>query len=140
MMSLLVASSFGMARYTVMSRRAMLASSTAIAASLSSAAGPAGASPAATSVTDSFVVNGQRQSAMRYVEADVGMKFQRTELTERLFAQAWPAEWPFPPAAFSRMDESDDASFYAAPRFVYHVDEVRAAAARRAQAAPQLAI
>ncbi len=28
-----------------------------------------------------------------------------------------------PPAFFARLDESDDAAFYAAPRFVLHIDE-----------------
>ena len=29
----------------------------------------------------------------------------------------------FPPGFFARLDESDDAAFYAAPRFVVHIDE-----------------
>ena len=33
-----------------------------------------------------------------------------------------------PPALFSRFDESDDAAFYAAPRFVVHIDEATIAA------------
>jgi len=34
----------------------------------------------------------------------------------------------FPPGFFARLDESDDASFYAAPRFVVHIDEATIAA------------
>ena len=29
----------------------------------------------------------------------------------------------FPPSFFARLDESDDAAFYAAPRFVVHIDD-----------------
>jgi len=34
----------------------------------------------------------------------------------------------FPPSLFERLDESDDAAFYAAPRFVVHIDEATIAA------------
>jgi SAM-dependent methyltransferase len=37
----------------------------------------------------------------------------------------------FPPAFFARLDESDDASFYAAPRFVVHIDDATIAALTR---------
>jgi SAM-dependent methyltransferase len=35
---------------------------------------------------------------------------------------------PFPPGFFARMDESDDALFYALPRFVVHIDDATIAA------------
>jgi len=69
----------------------------------------------------------------RFVEADVGMEFPKLELSDRLFedptgtrketGQAWPDEYPFPPAAFRRADENDDEEFYAMPRLCYHIDE-----------------
>ena len=34
----------------------------------------------------------------------------------------------FPPGFFARLDEADDAAFYAAPRFVVHIDEATIAA------------
>ena len=34
----------------------------------------------------------------------------------------------FPPTAFTRVDEGDDASFYAPPRLVTHIDEYAIAA------------
>mmetsp|Transcript_32433 Transcript_32433/g.80421 ORF Transcript_32433/g.80421 Transcript_32433/m.80421 type:complete len:300 (-) Transcript_32433:96-995(-) len=114
-----LAVSFARAGRLPLTRRAFMAGSSIVAASMSSQ--PAGASPGF--VTETLLVNGQRYNAQRFVEADVGMKFQRTELTDKLFAQAWPADWPFPPSAFSRLDESDDGDFYSSPRFVYHIDE-----------------
>ena len=62
----------------------------------------------------------------RYIEAEVGMAFPLNDLSERLFASngPWPEkEFPFPPQAFKRQDEDDDYSFYAMPRFCYHIDE-----------------
>ena len=61
----------------------------------------------------------------RFVEADVGMSFPLLDISERLYASngPWPAEYPFPPQAFKRQDESDDYSFYSMPRFCYHIDE-----------------
>mmetsp|Transcript_15695 Transcript_15695/g.28540 ORF Transcript_15695/g.28540 Transcript_15695/m.28540 type:complete len:336 (-) Transcript_15695:2448-3455(-) len=35
----------------------------------------------------------------------------------------WPEEPPFGGQDFQRADETDDGSFYAVPRFVYHIDE-----------------
>jgi SAM-dependent methyltransferase len=35
---------------------------------------------------------------------------------------------PFPPGFFARVDESDDALFYAVPRFVVHIDDATIAA------------
>ena len=63
--------------------------------------------------------------AQRFVEADVGMNFPLRDLTERLYASngPWPADYPFPPQAFKREDESDDYDFYLMPRFCYHIDE-----------------
>ena len=40
----------------------------------------------------------------------------------------WPPEPPFSKDDFSRMDETDDSSFYGVPRFVYHIDEGAVAA------------
>lgn len=37
-------------------------------------------------------------------------------------AAEYPAEWPFPPAAFARHDETNDAEFYSMPRLVKHID------------------
>jgi hypothetical protein len=97
-----------------------MAGTTAIAASMSSQATGSAGSPPGT-VTETIVQRGMRMSVQRFVEANVGMTFKREEVSDRLFAQDWPAEYPFPPAAFSRQDESDDQDFYSAPRFVYHV-------------------
>jgi SAM-dependent methyltransferase len=78
-------------------------------------------------------IMGQRVPVERFVEADVGMSFPKTELSERLFSdptgtkaetgKAWPDEFPFPPEAFRRQDDSDDADFYSMPRLCYHIDE-----------------
>ena len=35
----------------------------------------------------------------------------------------WPEEYPFKAEDFFRADSQDDGSFYAVPRFVYHIDE-----------------
>ena len=67
--------------------------------------------------------NGKEVFARRFVEADVGMTFPKVSLDEKLFAKPWPEEWPFPPQAFKRQDETDDGNFYAEPRLVYHIDE-----------------
>jgi hypothetical protein len=40
----------------------------------------------------------------------------------------WPEQWPFRAEDFLRYDEADDAAFYSAPRFVYHIDEGAVAA------------
>lgn len=40
-----------------------------------------------------------------------------------LTSPQWPEKWPFSPADFRRMDESDDAVFYDSPRLVYHIDD-----------------
>jgi len=37
--------------------------------------------------------------------------------------KTWPEEYPFKPENFFRADSQDDGSFYAIPRFVYHIDE-----------------
>jgi SAM-dependent methyltransferase len=41
------------------------------------------------------------------------------------------ADPDLPPALFARLDESDDAAFYAAPRFVVHIDDATIAALTR---------
>ena len=49
----------------------------------------------------------------------------------RLLAPStFPSAWPYSPSDFSRMDEANDASFYASPRVVTHIDS-RAIAALR---------
>lgn len=37
--------------------------------------------------------------------------------------QTWPEEWPFKPQDFDRSDPTNDKSFYAFPKLVYHIDE-----------------
>lgn len=84
-------------------------------------------------VNEVVEVQGEQVPVQRFIEADVGMSFPKVELSERLFSDptgtraqtglAWPEEYPFPPAAFRRQDESDDSDFYATPRFCYHIDE-----------------
>ncbi|MCB2080504.1 MAG: methyltransferase domain-containing protein [Novosphingobium sp.] len=41
-----------------------------------------------------------------------------------------PAQADFPPGAFDRIDDGDDAAFYAPPRLVTHIDEQAIAALR----------
>ncbi|XP_047055919.1 uncharacterized protein LOC124662076 [Lolium rigidum] len=50
----------------------------------------------------------------------------------------WPDEFPFKPDDFSRFDESSDAEFYSAPRFVTHIDDqaIRALTKYYSQALP----
>ena len=79
-------------------------------------------------VEETLVVDGQPMEVRRFVEAEVGMSFQKMELSERLFddpcgqksetGTTWPPDYPFPPPAFRRQDESDDADFYGFPRCV----------------------
>jgi hypothetical protein len=78
---------------------------------------------AAGFVDQAIEVGGQRATARRLVEADVGMTFKKVSLNDKLFTQPWPPEWPFSPRSFARQDESDDGDFYSQPRFVYHIDE-----------------
>jgi SAM-dependent methyltransferase len=42
-----------------------------------------------------------------------------------------PGDPAFPPDFFARLDESEDAAFYAAPRFVVHIDEATIGALTR---------
>jgi SAM-dependent methyltransferase len=42
--------------------------------------------------------------------------------------RTWPTVPPFTPENFLRADQGDDGSFYAIPRFVYHIDEAAVAA------------
>ena len=85
-------------------------------------------------INEVVTINGQMQTVQRFVEADVpGLEFSLTELTERIYedpcgtkketGKAWPDEFPFPEAAFRRLDESDDTDFYDTPRLCYHIDE-----------------
>lgn len=41
--------------------------------------------------------------------------------------KTWPETPPFSPEDFLRADQQDDGSFYAIPRFVYHIDEAAVA-------------
>ncbi|KAG8465677.1 hypothetical protein KFE25_002984 [Diacronema lutheri] len=43
----------------------------------------------------------------------------------------WSEGWPFSTSSFARVDESDDARFYAEPRLVYHVDDAAVRAIKR---------
>ena len=82
--------------------------------------------PACLGVMDEIVeVDGQQVPTSRFVDADVGMEFPKQELSEQLYgAQGpWPVEYPFPPEAFRRQDETDDGDFYSTPRLCYHIDE-----------------
>ncbi|KAK5136372.1 hypothetical protein LTR08_003498 [Meristemomyces frigidus] len=40
------------------------------------------------------------------------------------------ASWPYSPSDFTRQDESTDATFYSAPRFVTHIDDAAIASLR----------
>ena len=70
-------------------------------------------------------IDGQQVPVQRFVEADVGMTFPKLDISERLYSAngPWPAEYPFPPEAFRRQDETDDGDFYSMPRLCYHIDE-----------------
>ena len=83
----------------------------------------AGLSSGAEFAEELVNVNGFPMVAKRFVEADVGITFQKTSVDHKIFKQPWPQEYPFPPEAFRRQDENDDANFYAQPRLVYHIDE-----------------
>lgn len=51
-------------------------------------------------------------------------------VTNALKLYTFPNNWPYGPRSFARMDESDDARFYDAPRFVTHIDDGAIAAIR----------
>ena len=80
---------------------------------------------AVSSVNEVIEVGGEKIPTQRFVEADVGMTFQKMDISERLYAAngPWPVDYPFPPEAFRRQDETDDNDFYAMPRLCYHIDE-----------------
>ena len=70
-------------------------------------------------------IDGQQVPVQRFVEADVGMEFPKMDLSEKLYSAngPWPDDYPFPPEAFKRIDETDDGDFYSMPRLCYHIDE-----------------
>mmetsp|Transcript_51997 Transcript_51997/g.111168 ORF Transcript_51997/g.111168 Transcript_51997/m.111168 type:complete len:302 (-) Transcript_51997:278-1183(-) len=102
-------------------RRAALVTTAAGFASVTM--GGAGPARAAGYVDETVSLGGQQIAARRYLEADVGMRFPKTALDDKLFSKPWPEAWPFPPEAFRRQDETDDGDFYSTPRLVYHIDE-----------------
>jgi len=120
MLAVVCVSRFGVAALPLSLSRAPVRLS--LRALRSSAAAMAGTA-SGTVETAEFEVDGEIVRAERFVEADVGMTFSKASLDEKLFSRPWPDEWPFPPQAFRRQDESDDADFYAVPRFCYHIDE-----------------
>lgn len=55
-----------------------------------------------------------------------------TVAAERVLDEsAWPASFPLTDAHLARVDTTNDAHFYAQPRFVLHVDEAAVAALNR---------
>jgi len=48
---------------------------------------------------------------------------RNSRVTQALDGFDFPPEWPFLPEDFVRLDETDDTNFYAAPRFVQHIDD-----------------
>ena len=76
-------------------------------------------------VNEVVKVGGEMVPTERFVEADVGMRFPKFDISERLYAAngPWPDDFPFSPEAFKRQDEDDDADFYSIPRLCYHIDE-----------------
>jgi len=93
------------------------------------------------------VSNANENHNPRYIESEVQMKYgdgpdgnprYRGLLVRRFtgdstpwsfpvrpvrLVKEWPTEPPFKPEDFLRADQQDDGSFYAIPRFVYHIDE-----------------
>lgn len=57
-----------------------------------------------------------------------GFPREAVTVADVLAAPKWPAEWPYAARDFSRQDESQDARFYDAPRFCFHVDDAAVAA------------
>lgn len=54
---------------------------------------------------------------------DRGLDLQIRDITPLVFqGDEYPAAWPYTDQDMKRLDESDDASFYDAPRLVYHID------------------
>lgn len=52
-----------------------------------------------------------------------GLKLPITDITKSVFGLAeYPEDYPLTAKDMKRLDESDDSSFYDAPRLVYHID------------------
>ena len=58
----------------------------------------------------------------------VASSARRADVEAALRNIEWPEDPPFSPEDFRRYDESPDASFYAEPRFVTHIDDAAIAA------------
>ncbi len=123
------------------SRAKFLKAATFITATSSSFVG---ASDSACAVTDSDVTAAKNP---RYLDSEVQMKYgtgpdgnprTRGLLVRRFTGDStpfsfpvrpvslvkdWPEKAPFRQEDFLRADQQDDGSFYAIPRFVYHIDE-----------------
>jgi len=98
----------------VVPRRAVAASS---AAALLALPGAARAAVAA--------VDGDGSTVRPLPETGAFDVSRKEDISERIFgARDWPREPPWTARDFRRIDERDDATFYAAdePKFVYHVD------------------
>lgn len=97
-------------------RRAVAASSAAALLALPGAARAAAAVAA---------VNGDGSTVRPLAETRAFDVSRKEDISERIFgARDWPPEPPWTARDFRRIDERDDAQFYAAdePKFVYHVD------------------
>ena len=85
----------------------------------------------------------ERELEMKYAEDGEGNPRSRGMLVRRftgdstpysfpvkpvILVKEWPDDPPFSPEDFFRADQNDDASFYAVPRLVYHIDEPAVAA------------
>lgn len=105
----------------------------------------------ANALSDALLPSSATQSNPRYLDSEIQMKYAngpdgnpRTRgLLVRRFTgdntpwefpiqpvslvKTWPASPPFQPENFLRADQQDDGSFYAIPRFVYHIDEAAVA-------------
>lgn len=107
----------GVSTSRVYGRRATLAGSALIAASL----GGDAARAAPSGYTEELLsVGGEQMAVRRLVEADTGLTFQKVPLDDKIFTQPWPEEWPFPDSAFSRADETDDGDFCTSTRLDCH--------------------
>lgn len=71
-------------------------------------------------------VNGRAQafpSRPLPVGFDKGLELKIRDISALVFQEEdFPAEWPYTAQDMKRLDESDDGSFYDAPRLVYHID------------------
>lgn len=50
------------------------------------------------------------------------------DVSAYVLKEPFPAEWPYAPSDFVRMDEQPDTAFYKQPKLVYHIDEGAVAA------------